>query len=282
MGVSGKISPIGSSARHFRTRPTGFADQSWCHPAWTYCSTCMCPHGGGYACGMADAMRLYADPGVPAWIRQKLADTLLRRNPGLADENVLVALAKSEELDEHVRASFVVDMIRSGMAAAEPILKGLLREAESILGWPDLARRLSGSGRTAQRALESIARSEDLDWGVRCEAVMVLGATLTVGQIEVLVDELMPGMPEIWHGRLVLGLARNGLAFDVELLLAKTRSLPGGYRILYEFLQRAPLLEPVMQKVISAATGILADSDSSDKSGHERGSLFTLDAGAVK
>ena len=206
------------------------------------------PHGSDAA------LRLHHDRGVQTWIRMRLAETLLRFNAGLADEEALIELATTDDQPVEERANLITEMIRHAFPSAEMVLMNLLRDhKEGIIAWPDTSMRMAEAGTAGHRCLEAVAQAQELDWSLRCEALLSLGKTLGGTTLPAATEEIVNNMPEIWRNRLVLGLARVGLAPDLDAFEALVRRQHGGYRITFEFLQRASVERSVVDRLLDTA-----------------------------
>ncbi|MET7832494.1 tetratricopeptide repeat protein [Micromonospora sediminicola] len=205
--------------------------------------------------GLTAALTWHSDVGVPAWIRLRVAESLMRSNPSLADEEALIHLATFDELSQPPRLELITEMARHGLQSAETALRSVLRErSDGAESWPDASKRLAEAGRLGLRCLEAVARDPDLQWSVRCDAVLAVkktsGAPLTRG---VLADTVA-AMPPTWYRRLVLGLARNGLAPDLSEFVSIARAQRSGYRIIFEFLRRAAVDLGAVRDLVATAT----------------------------
>lgn len=204
--------------------------------------------------GLTTALSLHADSGVPTWIRIRLADTLLRHEPSLADEDSLIELATMEGASQRDRLEIIVEMARHSLQSAAMALMSVLRERSiGASFWPDTSKRLAEAGRVGRRCLEIVAKEADFEWSVRCEAVLAIlktsGGAFTMGPL----DATIAQMPPMWHKRLVLALARNGLAPDLGEFVAIARGQRAGYRIIFEFLQRAAVERRVVEDLVATA-----------------------------
>ncbi|WP_433200289.1 tetratricopeptide repeat protein [Dactylosporangium sp. CS-047395] len=204
--------------------------------------------------GLTHALSLHADSGVPTWIRVRLADALLRHDPSLADEDSCIELSTMESVDQRERLEIIVEMARHGRPSAAMALMSVLRERSGgVTSWPDMSKRLAEAGRVGRRCLETVAQDPDLAWNVRCDAVLALlktsGAAPALGPL----DTTIAQMPPMWHNRLVLALARNGLAPDLGEFVAIARDQRAGYRIIFEFLQRAAVELRVVEDLVATA-----------------------------
>lgn len=210
------------------------------------------PHGSNAA------LHLHSDRGVHKWIRMRMAEVLLRYNAGLADEEALIELASASEHPAQSRVDLITDMIRHGFPSAENLMMNLLRDDqdESFLSWPDVFMRLSESGSAGHRCLEAVARAPELDWALRCEALLSLGKTLGGAALPASTEEVANEMPAMWRNRLVLGLARAGVAPDLDEFDALARRQHGGYPIIFEFLRRAPVDRGVVERLLTTAQGL--------------------------
>ncbi|MCO1594234.1 tetratricopeptide repeat protein [Micromonospora sp. RHAY321] len=204
--------------------------------------------------GSTAAVNLHSDSGVEKWIRFKLAETLLRHDATLADEEAFIELATSEEINRPARLEIVAEMVRHALPSAEMVLMSLLREpGDGAYSWPDASRRLAEAGRSGQQCLETVANAPDLDWSVRCDAVLSIEKTSEGVPTPDAVAETVAAMPQVWHNRLILGLARNGLVRDLDEFITVARGQRGGYRIIFEFLQRAAVDLRVLTELLATA-----------------------------
>ena len=208
--------------------------------------------------GIDAAFRLHSDRGVPTWIRLRLAEILVRHDAGLAEENALIEVATADSEPADSRMDLVVEMIRQSFPAAEMVLMSLIRsradDTTSTISWPDSFMQIAESGEAGRRCLEKVAKTPDVAWPLRCEALLAMGRTL--GGIPVTAsveDGVLADMPEWWRHRLVLGMARVGLAPDIDAFEEIARLVKGGYRIILEFLLRAPVDWAVAWRLLSTA-----------------------------
>jgi tetratricopeptide (TPR) repeat protein len=202
------------------------------------------------------ALRLHSDRGVPTWIRTRTAELLLRFNAGPADEEALIALATSEEQPIDERLTLAVEMIRHAFPSAEMVFMSLLRnrtEDDTPPSWPDAFMRVAESGELGRRSLETVVGAADLDWALRCEALLALGKTLGGVALPVHIEEIIKEMPEMWLNRLILGLARSGIVRDLDEFERVACHLKGGYSIILEFLLRAPVEWAVTSRLLATA-----------------------------
>ena len=195
--------------------------------------------------GIDAAFRLHSDRGVPAWIRLRMAEILMRHDAGLAEENALIEIATADSEAAESPMELVIEMIRQSLPAAEMVLMSLIRSrADGTIdsfSWPDAFMRIAESGEAGRRCLERIAKTSDVAWALRCEAVLALGKTLGGIPTSAPIEDVVADMPELWHHRLVLGMAKVGIAPDIDAFEDIARRLKGGYRIIHEFLLRAPV-----------------------------------------
>ncbi len=204
--------------------------------------------------GSTAALNLHSDRGVEKWIRVRLADALLRHEPRLADEEVLLELATSTEIGQPARLEIVAEMARHTLPSAETALMSLLRErSDGVDSWPDASKRLAEAGWAGQQCLETVANDPDLDWSVRCEAMLGIGKISGGAPMPETIADAVAAMPQMWHNRLILGLARNGLAPDIDQFVSVARAQRGGYRIIFEFLQRATVEHRVVGTLLETA-----------------------------
>jgi Flp pilus assembly protein TadD len=206
--------------------------------------------------GIDAALHLHSDRGVPTWIQLRLADALTRYNAGLAEEDILIELAtEDEEDDRDIRLKITIEMIRQSRPAAEMVLMTNLRNRRGTGGgvftWADALLRIAEAGDAGRRCLEMVATASDLDWAMRCEALLSLGKTF--GAVPASLDAVVDALPEIWRTRLILGMARVGIAPDLDEFEAVARRHNGGYRIIREFLLRAPVEWAVADRLLDTA-----------------------------
>ncbi|WP_147376244.1 tetratricopeptide repeat protein, partial [Micromonospora radicis] len=204
--------------------------------------------------GLTAALNLHSDDGVPAWMRLRLADNLLRNDPSLADEETLIQLATSDDLSQPQRLELITEMARHALPSTEMALMSVLRErGDGVDFWPDASKRLAEAGRTGLRCLEAAGSDPELHWSVRCEAVLAIRKTSAAPLSTGVLADTVAAMPPMWHGRLVLGLARNGLAPDLAEFVSIARAQRAGYRIIFEFLQRAAVDLRVVEELVATA-----------------------------
>ena len=211
--------------------------------------------------GQLVALRLHRDQGVPIWIRSTLSMLLLSNNVPGVDEEALIRLVKAPGLAREHRVNLAVELARAGSDAAESLLVDALRDnGTELVSWPEAAARLAEAGRTAERCLATVASATHLSWPVRCDALIYLGKIASPGS-PALAFKIAADFPDIWRSRLVFGLARAGLAPDVDDLADIARKLHGGYRMLHEFLLRGVFDEQLRDRLLGVAAEL-----------HERGS----------
>jgi tetratricopeptide (TPR) repeat protein len=223
--------------------------------------------------GSAAALGLHNERGLETWIRVTLAVALVRYEPTLADEEALIELATATTIEPSVRLKLVVEMARHGLPSTEDVLTSLLRERRGAIDtWPDTSRRLAEAGPVGQQCLDAVAGDAELDWDVRCEALLAVGRTYG-GMPR---HDALAEMPAVWRKRLVLGLAHSGLAPDLDEFISVARGLRGGYRIIFEFLQRAAVDNHAVDALMETARELQSGSVMDKDTAHE--SLIKFDA----
>lgn len=202
--------------------------------------------------GISEAVRLHSDRGVGEYERFVFAEVLLQNAPSQVDEASVLELASRQALRLNTRIAIAAKLVQNGFPAAGPVLLDFIRHnADEIVSWSEVALELAESGSVGVKFLKTLAKSDDLDWYFRCEAVLCIGWT-TDGRIADLRD-VADAMPQIWRGRLVLGLASRGLAPDLDAFIALATQRGGGYRIVYEFLQRTTAEETTVNLLLHIA-----------------------------
>lgn len=210
--------------------------------------------------GMEVAARLHIDSGVAAWIRGSLIEALLDQDRSLVSEAAVQELLSNDQMSLEFRFSMTVDLFRLGSDSALAVLRSLLNneavDDTNTLVWQDYSRRIAAEGHRGPEALARVSTDTSLQAWVRSQALVSLAA-LPESQLRPIVDAVVLGLEDFWQSRVYLSLGLLGAAPDVPRLLDETQRYKGGYRVLFEYLNRGSIDQQILANCLAAGERIL-------------------------
>lgn len=186
------------------------------------------------------ANRVVGDTGAPAWIRTRLACTLLRVGDRSVDLTILAELARDPELRHDFQVELISTMATHELPEAENAALELLKRKRSAAGNSyggsrDLMTSLAATGRGGVGLLRRIAESSDQAEEDRALAIIHL-ANIEPAQAGELSRRVLGDFGKFIRSRLVIGLAEKGSVEIVEQLSALLAVDPEAYTALFKLL----------------------------------------------
>jgi len=187
------------------------------------------------------ANRIVADTGAPAWIRTRLACTLLRVGDQSVDLNVLVQLARDPEPEHDFQSELISAMTARELPQAETAAIELIKRerrnaGNSYGGNRNLIEALAVAGRAGVGLLSRLAEDADQAEEDRALAIIRL-VDVEPALAGKLASRLLPQFNNFIRSRLVINLAERGSVEIAEELTGLLVTDPESYTALFRLLE---------------------------------------------
>ncbi|PRX61457.1 hypothetical protein B0I32_115314 [Nonomuraea fuscirosea] len=202
------------------------------------------------------AAELVADPGAPAWIRTRVATSLLERGYLSIPHTVVAELATDFEPEHDFQGELIIAMAGRDIPGAGAAAVSLLgRERASKANYAGSKKFIGGlatAGPEGYASLDRIARDNELAEEDRALAIDAMADT-NPGEAAQLALSLAEQFTKFANSRLTLLLADKGVVEVADQLSTQLRDEPAAYRALFQLLSSPRASQELVEALLPAA-----------------------------